>query len=71
MNGGVYRPPSHAQFRTRFRPWTKSLAVTQKVYPDADVSATGWDTAPTASQDLYVQVDESTPSDTDYIFPTA
>lgn len=39
-------------------------------YPDADVAATGWDTAPTASQSLFAQLDEvAVPSDTDYIFP--
>jgi hypothetical protein len=38
------------------------------VRPVSDVSGAGWDTAPSASQDLFAQLDEETPSDTDYIF---
>jgi len=37
------------------------------VAPDADIAATGWDTNPTGSQPLYQQLDETTPSDTDFI----
>lgn len=40
----------------------------QYAYPISDISSTDWDTAPTASQSLYVQLDEETRSDTDYIF---
>jgi len=40
------------------------------IRPIADTAGTGWDTAPTASQSLYAQVDEETASDTDYIYAT-
>jgi hypothetical protein len=38
------------------------------IYPTSDIAATGWDSAPTPSQDLWAQVDEVVASDTDYIF---
>ena len=46
------------------------VALESEVYPVDDVYPAGWDTAPTASQDLYAQVDETTASDTDYIYAT-
>lgn len=41
--------------------------VETEIRPVSDISA-GWDTAPTGSQPLWEQLDEETPSDTDYIF---
>ena len=38
------------------------------LYPTSDVAGTGWDSAPTAAQDLFAQVDEVVASDTDYMF---
>ena len=38
------------------------------LYPTSDVAGTGWDSAPTPSQDLWAQVDEVVASDTDYMF---
>jgi hypothetical protein len=43
-------------------------SVETVIRPISDTAATGWDSAPTASQDLFAQVDEVTPSDTDYIY---
>lgn len=41
----------------------------QEMYPDGDVGGGGvWETAPTPSQPLYQQLDEATPSDTDYVY---
>jgi len=48
--------------------FTPGLAVEVKIRPVSDVTVAGWDTAPTASQPLWEQLDEETPSDTDYIF---
>jgi len=44
------------------------LDVETEIRPVGDDGAAFWDTAPTVSQDLWPQVDEETPSDTDYIF---
>jgi hypothetical protein len=41
------------------------------IRPIADISAAGWDTAPTASEALWDQLDEFAASDTDYIFAEA
>lgn len=57
---------------------TMNQAATMKAHtttglvfrPDGDLLATGWDTAPTASQNLYAQIDEGVPNPTDYIYPT-
>ena len=38
------------------------------IRPIWDTAGTGWDSAPTGSQDLYLQVDEVVASDTDYIY---
>lgn len=48
------------------KPFQASLETV--VRPVSDVAAAGWDTAPTASQPLWDQLDEASPSDTDYIF---
>ena len=42
--------------------------VESEIRPVEDTAGVGWDSAPTASQDLWAQLDEVTPSDTDYIF---
>lgn len=47
-----------------------NAVVEEKIRPVADTSGEDWDSAPTASQDLFAQVDEATPSDTDYIYTT-
>lgn len=44
------------------------LSGLELIRPVGDDAAAFWDSAPTASQALYAQVDEVTPSDTDYIF---
>lgn len=44
------------------------VGLTQLVVPTTDVLTTGWDTYPVASQALYAQIDETTPSDSDYIY---
>lgn len=50
---------------------TKAHVTTGLVFrPDGDLLTTGWDTAPTASQSLYAQIDEGVPDSTDYIYPT-
>jgi hypothetical protein len=46
----------------------RDAIIESEIRPVADTAATGWDSAPTASQDLWAQVDEETPSDTDYIY---
>ncbi len=43
----------------------------QYLRPDGDTDKDGWDSAPTASQPLYQQVDETVASDSDYIFDGA
>lgn len=40
----------------------------QYIYPDGDILSGGWETAPTAGQNLADQLDEDPPDDTDYIF---
>jgi len=40
------------------------------IRPISDTTGTGWDSAPTGSQALYLQVDEAVASDTDYIYTT-
>lgn len=53
----------------RLADWPVTAAVTyQYAYPASDISSTDWETAPTASQSLYAQLDETTRSDTDYIY---
>jgi hypothetical protein len=45
---------------------------TLELLPDGDILATGWETAPTPSEALYLQIDESPSySDSDYIFSTS
>lgn len=39
-----------------------------RYYPDGDVASNSWDSAPTASQPLYAQIDEVSTDDADYIF---
>ena len=49
------------------------LALTELqtvIRPISDTAGTGWDSAPTGSQDLFAQVDEVVASDTDYIYTT-
>lgn len=46
------------------------LVLETVVRPVEDIFDDGWDSAPTASQDLWAQVDEETASDTDYIYTT-
>ena len=48
--------------------YNKIGAAEVTIRPVSDHAAVGWDTAPTASQTLWSQLDEVTPSDTDYIF---
>ena len=45
-----------------------TASLEEIIRPVADSAAAGWDSAPTASQDLWAQVDEVVASDTDYIF---
>lgn len=45
------------------------LFALQRIVPESDITSTGWDTAPVASQALWMQIDEQPASDTDYIFP--
>ena len=47
--------------------WSPVSVTLQYLYPDGDSLSGGWETAPTSGQNLYAQVDEETPSDTDYI----
>lgn len=47
---------------------TTDIASVQLIRPDADILTTGWETAPTPSQDHYAQLDEVTASDTDYVY---
>lgn len=42
--------------------------VESEIRPIADDAAAFWETAPSASQPLFEQVDEVTPSDTDYVY---
>ena len=45
-----------------------TLGTLTETRPVSDVLTAGWDSAPTASQALWEQVNEVTPSDVDYIF---
>lgn len=40
----------------------------QYLYPDGDILSGGWESAPTAGQSLFSQIDEDPAVDTDYIF---
>lgn len=50
-----------------FRPQSQQLAVFSPVYqPGSDITVTGWTGSPD-NVNLYANIDESTPSDTDYV----
>jgi len=48
-----------------------SSVTLQYLYPDGDQLSGGWETAPTAGQDLSDQIDEDPAVDTDYIYEDA
>lgn len=53
-------------------PLLPAVAVNlQFQYPNADLATTGWTPTPSTPTTLYDKVDETTPSDTDYISSTA